>query len=427
MSSVATFEKPIRPTVPPDWLANIRELGQSSQNQQATSFELRHGGRQLRNETGIRTEWDTYHNDLRLEDRVAELSRWKTVLQQCLGAITDEIVQLKDEKAETERKLESMATALNVVAECLSLRDCRQGTDRVQDDAYSELKKELTVLDSLKNLLTNKCHAAWEQLNRLEEVEFKLQVAVENKERAISLDEENLKLDKNCSGISYKPDPLRIPPNCTPYETWLAQSQDDKLKADNEITASNKLREVLYVARERCRNDLKAQHDSTNYMLRRRIYEIRRAKSELEWQRHKTIDEMKKLMKEIEDLKEALEVKTNSLKLAETRLENRMFRSGAELVEDEGQISLKDEVLHLRQTRQDLIDKISAAKGTYNSLENVVVRLDADLANKNHALLTDEHCLDIRERLHAKEQETSATQTDRNIELSRMEHAIPKS
>ncbi|KAJ8877242.1 hypothetical protein PR048_021696 [Dryococelus australis] len=132
-------------------------------------------------------------------------------------------------------------------------------------------------------------------------------------------------------------------------------------------------------------------------------------------------------MNEIEDLKRALDVKTNSVKLAETRLENRMFRPGAELVEDEAQISLKDEVLQLRQTRQDLIDKISSAKGTYNSLENLVVRLDADLANKNHALMTDEHCMDVRKQLHCNEHAAPATQTDHNIHLSRMEHEIPKS
>nr|CAD7440594.1 unnamed protein product [Timema bartmani] len=137
---------------------------------------------------------------------------------------------------------------------------------------------------------------------------------------------------------------------------------------------------------------------------------------------------MSKLMKETEDLQKALDNKTDALKLAETRLENRMFRPGPELVEDEGQISLKDEVLHLRQTRQDLADKIASAKGTYNTLENLLVCLDADLANKEHALMTDLRCVDVRKKLKGGAAQASpATQTDRNIQLTRMEEEIPPS
>ena len=74
------------------------------------------------------------------------------------------------------------------------------------------------------------------------------------------------------------------------------------------------------------------------------------------------VDEMEKMLKEVLELEKALLEKTNSVKLAETRLENRMFRPGPELVQDEAQYGLADEVLQLRQTRKDLIKKIEDAK-----------------------------------------------------------------
>nr|CAD7593296.1 unnamed protein product [Timema genevievae] len=426
--SIVTYEKPVRPTSLPDWHSRTWELRQTANTRRGDAFELRHEGRQLRNETNIKTKWDTYHNDTRLADRVVEMSRWKEVLQQCLTAVEGEIAKLADEKAQTERELENLNEAFNVLAECMTLRDGRQGADLVQDQAYMELKNELEVLEALKKSLTTKSQASWEQLNRLKEIEFKLQLDIGNKVDAINIDRENLEMDKNCSGTSFKPDPLRIPKNCIPYEAWMEHSRFNKLKADNEITASSKLRETLFVTRERTNNDLKAQHNATDYAFRRRIYETQRARNELEWQRKKLLDEMSKLMKETEDLQKALDNKTDALKLAETRLENRMFRPGPELVEDEGQISLKDEVLHLRQTRQDLADKIASAKGTYNTLENLLVCLDADLANKEHALMTDLRCVDVRKKLKGGAAQASpATQTDRNIQLTRMEEEIPPS
>lgn len=68
------------------------------------------------------------------------------------------------------------------------------------------------------------------------------------------------------------------------------------------------------------------------------------------------------MLKELARLEDALLAKVDAIKCAETRLENRTYRSGFELCRDEVELGLKDEVLQLRQTREDLIDKINCAK-----------------------------------------------------------------
>lgn len=95
------------------------------------------------------------------------------------------------------------------------------------------------------------------------------------------------------------------------------------------------------------------------------------------------------------------------------------------MARDEPEMGLKDEVLQLRQTRQDLRDKINCAKATYNALEDQQVLIDRDLANKCHSLMTDIRCLDLRIRLRTGEFAGPASDTDRNIQLTRMEHEIP--
>lgn len=177
--------------------------------------------------------------------------------------------------------------------------------------------------------------------------------------------------------------------------------------------------------RERATNDMRAQRDHVDFTLRKRIYETQRARNELEWQQLKMREEMEKVAKEIETLESALNDKDDARKLAESRLENRTYRPGIELARDEAEIGLKDEVMQLRQTQRDLQDKIYCAKATYNALEDQQVLIDRDLANKQHSLMTDVRCLDLRMRLRTGAYGMPENDTDRNIILTRMEHEIP--
>lgn len=134
---------------------------------------------------------------------------------------------------------------------------------------------------------------------------------------------------------------------------------------------------------------------------------------------------MEKCLHEIQTLEQALRDKTDALKLAETRLENRAQRSGMELCCDEVYRGLCDEVNQLRQTRKTLSEKIDCAKTTYCALENQANRIDTDLNNKQHSLMTDIRGLDLRMRLRSGDMADPKTQTDRNIVLTRMEKQIP--
>ncbi|EEZ99614.1 tektin-2 [Tribolium castaneum] len=423
--SVVTYEKPIQHIGLADWHAKQWQNQQTNDTRRTDAFNLRHESRQLRNETNIRTEWDTYHNNVRLADRITELDRWRDVLTCCLERVDKEILSLKDEKFSTERELDALGIPLGVVAECISMRDCRQGAELTYDDGDTELKRELCVVEGVKKLLIERCQAAWEKLNKLEEVRFKLNLELNDKTEAIEIDKDQLTLDKNCANISFKTDPLRIVKNSIPYEAWLEHSRFIKELADNELADTHKLREALFVVRERARNDLRAQRDRVDFTLRKRIYETQKARNELEWQQFKMREEMDKLLKEIKTLEDALLAKTDALKLCETRLENRAYRPGFELARDETETGLKNEVTQLRQTRNDLINKINCAKATYNALENQQVIIDTDLENKSHSLMTDIRCLDMRIRLRTGEFAGPGTDTDRNIQLTRMEQEIP--
>lgn len=67
------------------------------------------------------------------------------------------------------------------------------------------------MIEHVKELLTGMCHNAWVQLNKLREVQFKLQLDIDNKKDAVAIDRGNLETTKDSAGTSYMPDPLRKP------------------------------------------------------------------------------------------------------------------------------------------------------------------------------------------------------------------------
>lgn len=118
---------------------------------------------------------------------------------------------LIEEKNSTERELEAMQTPLSVIGECLTMRDCRLGSEMTYDDADTELKLELSVVENNQRLLSDQCQKAWEKLCRLEEVKFKLTLEINNKSEAEDLDMSQLDLNKFAANITYKTDPTRNP------------------------------------------------------------------------------------------------------------------------------------------------------------------------------------------------------------------------
>ncbi|XP_014244697.1 tektin-2 [Cimex lectularius] len=425
MHSIVTLEKPT-PRVPlPDWHGKVWELRQTCDTRRNDAFNLRNEARQLRNETDATTYWSTYHNDSRLAERILEITKWRNTMEDLIASINRELLSLKNEKALTEKEIEFLGLGFTVVNECLTQRDQRGGADLCTDEAELEIKKELRLLEAQKLMMSQKCMDCWEQVNRMEEVKSKIITDILEKEDTLTIDHSALGIDKSGANISYKSDPTRIPDDMVSYKCWLEHCFYLKMLADNELISSQNLRESMYVPRERSRNDLKAQNDSTNFSIRKRIFETQRIKNELDWQRLNMVKDMEKLHKEVVLLEDALANKANALKLAETRLERRLFRPSQECCRDDAAIGLENEVHTLKETNAALEAMLNQAKATFNALEDQLVIIDRELHNKNHALQTDLRCLDLRNRLVTGDRAPPNTQTDRNIILTRMQDEIP--
>ena len=80
---------------------------------------------------------------------------------------------------------------------------------------------------------------------------------------------------------------FKVPNGSVQPEAWHDYSAQNKAEAEREMAKSQRLRENIFHAIEQTTNDLKVQIDATNFEFRKRIYEMRRAKEELEYQMRK--------------------------------------------------------------------------------------------------------------------------------------------
>lgn len=67
--SVVIVEKPLQHIQLDDWHSRLHQLRNVADARRNDAFSLRYSARNLRNETNIQTNWDTYHNNARLADR----------------------------------------------------------------------------------------------------------------------------------------------------------------------------------------------------------------------------------------------------------------------------------------------------------------------------------------------------------------------
>lgn len=70
--------------------------------------------------------------------------------------------------------------------------------------------------------------------------------------------------------------------SCT-YDGWLEHTKQMQTIANNEMESSCRMRESLFVAREKIKNSLKSQQEISEYTLRRRIFDTQRIRNEFEW------------------------------------------------------------------------------------------------------------------------------------------------
>ncbi|CAK1585887.1 unnamed protein product [Parnassius mnemosyne] len=403
-SSIPIFEKPHPKLSVLDWTRNIQRLQNEARLRRFESYELRQRANQLRNETSITTYWDNYTNNELLRDRIFDVQSWREKQRFTRECVRDEIRILKEEKNATELHLESLQLPLMVVSQCISNRDQRVPPELTRDQLGEELNKELHIIENSKRVLTDLCRMGWEKIKELQNVYCRLDREIQNKDETLNLEYYVKDLNRESSNISYQLDPTRIPAESMTEESYV-HCIENTIKIANQLMEESKaLRESMFKSREQARNQMYAQSQEVEMIMRRRVYDVQRARNEMEWQKYKLETNLEKVDREIEALRAAVADKINPTKLVETRLEIRTRRPVLERVQDKPMRGLIEEYERVHMSMSMLEKKLNDALNTYHGMYNHYQRVIKDLEYKNQALETDRRLIEIRKPLHGPDE-----------------------
>lgn len=393
-----------------DWHQSNVIVRTTAQRLRDSSHRIRQEGRWLRNESDNHTRWTQHDSDTRMEERLDDVTTWRKSLEKCLEDTDEEIRRLEEEKERCERALEAKKVPLDISLECLMLREQRIGIDLVRDPVEANLGKEVEVIEGCKALLQQKINEASEQLCLLQEARQQLYRDLTDKNISFDIDKECLKLNNTSPNICFHPAPTRTVKGSVTPETWDQYSNYNKLRAEAEIQASQRLREAIFATIQKTANDLEAQRQATEFSYRKRIHETEQTKSELEWQQRNTKQEIETLEGDILRIKQAIEAKKAPMMVAQTRLENRTYRPNVELCRDSTQYQLCHEVREIEGTVKALVEKLQEAQNAHNSLTDNLRHIEEDLSVKVNSLALDNRCMTSRQKLKETPQDMTRTE-----------------
>ena len=271
-----------------DWYTSNKLIRTNAERLRDSFHTVRQDARRLRNETDNHTCWTQHDSNTKLEKRIDDLNEWRQSLEGCLSETDTEISALQKEEEQTEKALDTKTVPLEVEVEWLMLQENRVGIDLVRDPAEEQLHKEVEVIQGIKALLQQKISEGVEQLCLLQEARHQLHCDITDKHSALDIDSTCAQLHNGSSDIDFQVNPTRTVKGSVTPETWDAHSQYNKLRAEAEMKASERLREAIFATLEKTKNDLEAQRGATDYEYRKRIHETEEAKNELEWQQKNT-------------------------------------------------------------------------------------------------------------------------------------------
>ncbi|XP_065350667.1 tektin-B1 [Cloeon dipterum] len=394
-----------------DWKCRNEQSLNTSDKLMSVSALEREDASILRSAARIQTKWDRYQNEKLLSDRVSLVQEWLRTLERSHAAAEHERMALSEVKKYLETYLnEALLPPLDVIAQCLYLRDQRRPDELTVDPVTARLKDELQTYETHKGILSALNADAWSMVDSLSTLIDSLRFNISEQTTALDIDTNMLALTTDSPGLARRPEPDRVPPKSSAPESWLFHCQELVEKQGKECQQSRALRETMLRAVEDARNANWARQDETCASFRQRVHEIKIAIDRLKRQTEMILAEMEKLDEEIHQLEQADESLELPRALCETRHEGRTSRpAGPQRCQDEPQENLAVESATLALSQAKLQQRTEYARSAYESLRTQLSKVELDMEDKNRALALEMRCLASRSQLgHAEEQVTQS-------------------
>ncbi|XP_042298379.1 tektin-1 isoform X1 [Sceloporus undulatus] len=336
----------------------------------------------------------------RIEQRLEEIRFWRQELRGKLEQICGETEELLAFQRRLEKALEGCREPLLIAQQCLLHRERRVGIDLVHDAVDQELRKEAEVLQGAMALLRRTTEQALEQIRLNRAAKFNLEKDLTDKFAALSIDNYCATLNNNTPDLRYAQNVVKVEEKSVSPEEWEGFSNANAEKADQQRNNSLALRSLIDSILAQTASDIRKQNEAVNVAFRNRVKETKEAKSKLETQLGKVMDEISSQEKNMETLTKAIADKEGPAKVAQTRLETRTHRPNVELCRDRAHYRLMREVQEISCNIQRLQGMLAQAERVLRGLSRKQLSLEEEIQVKSNSIYIDEVlCMQMRESI----------------------------
>ncbi|XP_056153718.1 tektin-3 [Lampris incognitus] len=382
---------------PDDWYKSNQSNYRESESSRNSAERLRRDTIRLIQDKEQLTRRTQENTSKTIGERLNDIGFWKSELSHEIDNMVTEIAALSEVKRRLERALAETEGPLQVSQECLYHREKRMSIDLVRDGVEKDLIKEVEVVKSCQERMRRHLDRAITQLASNRAAQHELERDINDKMTAQRIDDRCHHLRNASDSISYYRGIERLDPSLSLPDSWSKFTDDNILHSQSQRATSHKLRDEIEVLLNATSNEMWSQFNNVNVAFTNRISETADAKNSLQAHLAKTLQEIFQTEMLIESLKKALKDKECPLKVAQTRLEERIRRPNVELCRDSPHYRLVSEVREIEDTIQKLQERLMEAENTLHMLVKTKVSLEHDLSIKGNSLFLDqEKCMSMR-------------------------------
>ncbi|XP_003494134.1 tektin-4 [Bombus impatiens] len=324
-----------------------------------------------------------------LKNRANEVCRWKTELEHLILEITKEIELLEAEHRRVKHSLSLLTVPESIAGEFLQLRSKRLESDLIRDEVEEELTKEVALCSEIRDLLCRTREHIEMQLIELKAAKVRMEMDWTDKTDAYDIDSRNIQLKNDSPIILWKLGATRFPAGqSTPssYEHYTRESLTD---AEAAKQRSVNLRLTLDSTYKNSIKSLRDQATRVDLVLSQKIKLTEDIRLQLEKELLRCLHELANTEKSIEELRHSTRGLDCVMKVAQTRLANRLQRRNVESCRDTSQFSLVEEVKLLNERTSAMLAELKRAEDTQAGLVKARSDLEREIIVKRKTLYID--------------------------------------
>uniref|UniRef100_A0A8C5PY12 Tektin n=1 Tax=Leptobrachium leishanense TaxID=445787 RepID=A0A8C5PY12_9ANUR len=382
-----------------EWLqANFTSYYQASADRDG-SERSRHEAKQLAAETEARAQRSQADGTKKLGERLLDIHFWRSELGREIGELRAETELLLEQKNRLQRALDATEIPLSIAADNLQCRERRLGVELVRDGVEVELLQEVELIRNIQELVKRTLEQTIHQIRMNRAAKETLEMDWSDKVEAYEIDDRNGRYNNQSTEVQFHPNSSTYEDNTTNLDSWAQFSHDNIYKGERERMASINLRFLIDNILQDTAQDMRSQCAAVDSAFGKRCEEVEDARSKLESNLKKTLEEIGKQENNVSILNQAIKDKETPMKVAQTRLYQRTARPNVELCRDPVQFRLIGEVGELTDSVDVLKQKLEAAEQCLRNLEDTRMSLEKDIVNKANSLFIDrEKCMTHRTR-----------------------------